>query len=61
MGKLRQIFQGKKTYVVALGGALTAIGAYFTGDIDSIELAKALFNAVVAATIRAGIGNATRR
>ena len=49
------ILSGKKTYIIAITGAITAIGSFLYGGIDLQELVAALFNAAAAATIRNGI------
>lgn len=46
---------GKKTYAVALGGVLGAIGGWLTGQLDPVQALQIAFNAVAAATIRHGI------
>lgn len=49
------ILEGKKTYILAALGALTAIAGYLTGSIDLPTLVQALFNAAGAFTIRKAI------
>lgn len=49
------ILEGKKTYVLAIVGAITAIAGYLTGSIDISTLVQALFNAAGAFTIRQAI------
>mgnify|MGYP001350135616 FL=1 len=46
---------GKKTYFLSASAILTAIIAYSNGALDMAGLVKAIFEAVTAATIRAGI------
>ena len=46
---------GKKTYFISAGAIITAIIAYSNGALDMAGLVKAIFEAVTAATIRAGI------
>jgi len=47
--------QGWKTYIVAAGAILTALGAYLNGSIDLTQLITAIFAAVSAMTIRAAV------
>lgn len=50
---------GYKTYIVAAGAVITAIGAYASGAIPLEETIKAVFEAVAVATLRKGIKNDT--
>jgi hypothetical protein len=52
---LRKALDGKKTYLVAIGGIVTALIAFVNGQIDGVGLVTAVFNAVGAMTIRAGV------
>lgn len=47
---------GKKTYVLAALGALTAIVTWMVGDIGTKEMLEAVWASGVAAAIRNGIG-----
>ncbi len=47
--------QGYKTYIVAAGAILTALGAYLNGSISLSDLVSAIFAALTAMTLRAGI------
>lgn len=49
------ILSGKKTYVIAVTAALTAIGSYLYGGIDITQLVQALFAAAAAASIKSAI------
>ena len=53
--KFKGALSGKKTYISAGLGAVTAIAAYLMGDIGGQEALTVLWNAVLAATIRNGI------
>ena len=46
---------GKKTYITAITGALTAVGAYLYGGLDIGGLIEALFEASAIAGLRAGV------
>lgn len=49
------ILAGKKTYVVAGLGILTAIASYLTGELALAETIQGIFVAIGAMTLRAGI------
>lgn len=55
LDKFMGALSGKKTYITALLGALTAIGAYLAGDLSGADTLQAVWGAVMAATIRNGI------
>lgn len=46
------MFKGKKTYIVAGIGVLSALAAYLTGDATAAEAVQLAFTAVLGATIR---------
>ena len=50
--------RGKKTYVVAAAAILTAFSAYLSDKIDIQALVAALFAAIAAMTMRAGVKKA---
>lgn len=54
--RLRELLSGKKTYLLAVAGILTALIAFANGDLDSQGLVMAVYNALAAVTIRAGVG-----
>ncbi len=47
--------QGYKTYIIAGGAILTALGAYLSGSISLTELISAIFAALTAMTLRSAI------
>lgn len=49
------ILAGKKTYITAALGILTAVAGYVTGTIEIKELVEAIFIGITAMTMRAGI------
>lgn len=51
--------KGKKTYIVALGGLLAALGGALSGDFSTAEAISLGVQAVLAATLRAGISKDT--
>lgn len=55
------MFNGKKTYIVAIGAALTAIGGFMTGQINLVELIAGLFGATGLGTLRAGIASDVKK
>lgn len=52
---LKTMLKGKKTYVIATLGILSAVGAYLTGDLSLADTMKACFEGVMAMTLRNGI------
>jgi hypothetical protein len=55
IAKLLSFLSGKKTYIVAAGAILTALGAYLNSSISLTELIQAAFAALGASTLRAAI------
>lgn len=55
MGNLLSKLNGWKTYIVAIGGILTAVGTYMNGAIDIKTLLEAIWAGVIAMTVRHGI------
>ena len=55
MKKIKGILQGKKTYVTAAIGLLTAVGAYLTGDMELQDAIRTAWVAVMAIFLRNGI------
>lgn len=53
--KIRDFLAGRKTYILAVVGALTAVAAWSTGEIDGEKLVVALYAAATAASMRAGV------
>lgn len=47
--------KGKKTYILAAGASLTAIGGYLSGIITLPDLLQSLFIASGFGTLRAGV------
>lgn len=52
-----QKMQGKKTYLIAVGAALAAAGAFMQDQMTLVEFVSALVNVAFAATIRNGIAS----
>jgi len=52
---MKEWLKGRKTYVAALGMALTAIGAWLGDAIDGATLTQRLIEAIGLATLRAGV------
>lgn len=61
MNKVREFLKGKKTYIVAAAGILAAVLAYVQDQLTTVQLAEAIFAAIAAATIRAGVTTETAR
>lgn len=58
LSTVREWLKGKKTYLTAVIGLLTAISAWAAGEIEGTALAAAIWSAVSTICIRAGIGGA---
>lgn len=55
MNDIREWLSGKKTYIVCLMGIIAAIAAWSQGELDNAKTAEAIFAAIMAATLRAGV------
>jgi hypothetical protein len=55
LNDLKEFFKGKKTYLLGIVAILTAIAGWASGELTVIEFAKAIWAALVAMGIRAGI------
>jgi VIT1/CCC1 family predicted Fe2+/Mn2+ transporter len=53
---IRQKLQGKKTYLVAVAAVLGIVIAWISGEQASDEAVKGVIAALLAMTLRAGIG-----
>ena len=49
-------FKGKKTYITAILGIATAIGAYLTGDMNLVEMFQTVVPLAAVGFLRAGVG-----
>lgn len=49
------MFSGYKTYIAAFVGVVAALGAYLSGDVNLVDTAKIVLDAVLAVFIRLGI------
>jgi hypothetical protein len=61
MNEVREFPKGKKAYITAAIGLLGAIVAWANAQIDGVALLAAVWAAVQACFIRAGIGNEVKR
>jgi hypothetical protein len=48
---------GKKTYLVALGALLYAVGGFLHGDLSAAQAIQTGFEALLAATVRHGVAS----
>ncbi len=55
LGQWSGKYRGKRTYILAGVGAVTALGALLTGDLSPADFVRDLWACVVACTMRAGI------
>lgn len=58
LSKVRDFLSGRKTYLVAFSAILGVIIAWTNGSMSDIETVKAIIEAILAVTIRAGIQKA---
>jgi len=57
MAKLREWLKGKKTYLVAVAAVVASVIAYAEEVHDFPEMVKLIVAALLASTLRAGVGN----
>jgi hypothetical protein len=55
IAKWIEFLKGKKTYIIAAGAILTALGGYLDGKLDGMALALAVMGALGLGTLRAGV------
>lgn len=56
MKSIQEWLAGKKTYIVCIGAIVAAVSAFAGGELDTAGMVEAIFAAIMAATLRAGIG-----
>lgn len=61
MNTIRQFLKGKKTYIMAIVGVLTAVAAWADGQIELTSLVGAIWAAAQTAFIRAGVDKAVEK
>jgi hypothetical protein len=57
VNKVREFLKGKKTYITAAIGLLGAVAAWADGQIDALALGAAVWAALQACFIRAGVAS----
>ena len=55
MKKLKGILSGKKTYVTAIVGVITAVAAHLTGEMEFSDMVRTIWVAVMAIFLRNGL------
>jgi hypothetical protein len=55
LAKLKELVQGKKTYILAIGAIVGTIVAWTNGQVNDVDAIKQIWEALIAATIRQGI------
>ena len=55
MGNAKEFLQGKKTYIVAVSAIIGVIIGWISGTLTDVEAVKAIFESLLAMTIRNGI------
>lgn len=61
MKNLLKWLSGKKTYIVAFSGVVSAVAAYATGQISTFELVASIFGGTGLATLRSGVANDVKK
>lgn len=61
MGTIQTWLQGKKTYLMAAIGVLTAIAAWANGDLSTIQFGVALWAAIQTCFIRSAVTTETAK
>lgn len=61
MNKLKGILNGKKTYVTAIVGVITAVAAHLTGEMEFADMIKTIWVAVIAIFLRNGLTKETAK
>lgn len=61
MNTVREFLKGKKTYILAVVGIVTAIVAWSEGGIDTQALIGAIWGGIASMTIRAGVDTAAAK
>jgi len=56
--KIKAALAGQKTYIVSLSAILGVLIAWVNGTLTDVEAVKAIIEAILAITIRAGISKA---
>ena len=53
------MLQGKKTYMTAVGGILAAVGAYFSGEMETGVMINVVITSLLAVFLRKGVKSDT--
>ena len=61
LGNIREFLRGKKAYITAAIGLAGAVLAWADGQIDNLALLAAIWAALQACFIRAGVANELRK
>lgn len=54
--RIEQLLQGKKAYLVMVGGIIAAVVAYLNGDMSLMQMVGAIWTALGLGALRSGIG-----
>lgn len=52
---------GKKTYFTAAAAVVTALGAYFTGEVDLTTTIQSVFTAIMVIFLRQGVASEAKK
>ena len=56
-----EALKGKKTYITAGAAVLTALGAYFAGEVDLTVTIQAVFAALMVVFLRQGVTSEAKK
>jgi len=55
LSKIKAFLSGKKTYLISISAIIGILVAYSNGTLEIVEAIKAIIEAILAMTIRAGV------
>jgi len=56
-----KFLSGKKTYFTAAAAVLTALGAYFSGEVDLVTTVQSVFTALMVIFLRQGVSSEAKK
>ena len=57
LNKIKDFLAGRKTYLIGISAIVGVLIAYASGSMEIVEAVKAIIEAILAMTIRAGISS----
>lgn len=61
LAKIKEFLTGRKTYLVGIAAIIGVLIAYANGTMEAMEAIKAIVEAILAMTIRAGVATAAEK